>query len=215
MSLRSFFLCTTAFVAFASASHAADLIVEAPGAPDVGHATSPSFYVQLLGGVASGDLTFYDLQIPGLTNEYQMDLGYALAGTVGVVVMEGVSVEADVLHTSRTYTDSPDDTQDTTSLMANLKAEMSLNDVLGLYGAVGVGVIHSVNFAAADTVGYTGLGYQLIGGVSASLMENVSLIGEVRLQNSFGEMDADDPSHQYTIDGGPLVTAMAGLKISF
>lgn len=215
MSLRSLFLCTTAFIAFASASHAADLIVEEPGAPDVGQATSPSVYVQLLGGTASGDITLHDLQIPGLSPVYEMDLGYALAGTVGVVVMDGVSVEADVLHTSRTYTISPDDTQDTTSLMANLKAEMALNDMFSVYGAVGVGVVHSVTFATAATDEYSGFGYQLIGGVSAALTDSVSLIGEVRLQNSFGAMDPDNPSHQYTIDGGPLVTAMTGLKISF
>ena len=99
--------------------------------------------------------------------------------------------------------------------MANLKMEMGLNDVFGLYGAVGVGVIYSVTYASGGTAAYTGLGYQLIGGVSASLVENVSLIGEVRLQNSFGAMDADDSFRQNTVEGGPLVTAMAGLKISF
>ncbi|OEO31056.1 hypothetical protein VW23_018385 [Devosia insulae DS-56] len=215
MSFRALLLAGAA-LSLTSAAYAADPIVEDTIVPGVVEASDPGFYVQLLGGVASGDLTYYDLLNAGVALPYEMDLGYAVAGTVGVIVADGFAVEADILHTSRVYTSFPNDTQGTTSLMANAKASIVLNDMFGVYGAVGVGLLHSVNFQAGGAEwGYTGFGYQLIGGVSASIMENVALIGEVRLQNSFGAMDADDSTHPYTLDGGPLVTAMAGIKLSF
>lgn len=215
MSYRTLLLAAAALT-FASATQAADLIVDEAALPGVVEASNPSLYVQVLGGLASGDVTFYDLVNSGDALDYDMDLGYAFAGTVGVVFVDHLAVELDVLHTSRTYSDYPDDTQDTTSLMVNAKADLALTDMFGLYAAIGAGVIHSNNVQVSGLeFGYTGFGYQLIGGVSAAVADNVALIGEVRLQNSFDALDADDSADEYTVDGGPLVTAMAGLKFSF
>ena len=143
MNKIRFFAAATA-LCFTTQGFAADLIVMSDDAPDMS-ALNSQIYVQLLGGVAlPHDVTFYlgtdvdavDPTVPG----------YAVAGTLGVVVYDGLSVEADVLHTFRDEEADGGDTYATTSLMANLKYTAHLNDMFSVYGAVGVGHIWLSNF---------------------------------------------------------------------
>ena len=193
------------------AAFAADLII-APDEPMMAAPASPSIYVQLLGGAVAGlDMSFYE----GASEyPYSMDNGYAVAATVGIVVMDGLAIEVDVLHSSRGFSEYDGDTQDNTSLMLNAKGSVALNDTFSLYGAVGVGFILSTNNQSkGSSDDYSGAGYQLIAGASAKVAESISLVGEVRYQDGFSKLELDGDDY-YTVDG-KTVTVLAGVKFDF
>lgn len=211
MNKIRFFAAATA-LCFTTQGFAADLIVMSDDAPDTS-ALNSQIYVQLLGGVAlPHDVTFYlgtdvdavDPTVPG----------YAVAGTLGVVVYDGLSVEADLLHTFRDEEADGGDTYATTSLMANLKYTAHLNDMFSVYGAVGVGHIWLSNFdgpPVSETFELSGWGYQLIAGVGAQVTENVSVVGEYRYQDTFNPYEIGGDANMTV----PTSSVLAGVKIGF
>ena len=188
----------------------ADLIVDEPvvvaPAPE-----ATNIYVQLLGGATAGiDFSFFDG-----SDEYvnATDIGWAVAGTVGVVVFDGLSVELDGLYTHRNLSDYDDSEIASASIMGNLKYTADLNDMFSIYGAVGLGYIRYYDRFEGEDGEFSGFGYQFIGGIGAEISEGVSLIGEARYQNTFDNAvydESDDLSLQV-----PTVTVLGGVKLSF
>jgi opacity protein-like surface antigen len=214
--MRKLLLAAALLAASTFGANAADLMVSAPQmAPMAPASGGMSIYAQLLGGVAlSGDLEVFDDGDLAYTDTF--DPGWAVAGTVGVVVMDGLSAELDVLHTSRGDPTDPDDGLETTSFMGDLKYTAALNEMFSLYGAAGVGLIRIHEIEDADVPGeyfYSGFGYQLIVGASAQVTDNVALVGEFRHQDTFGAID-DEDFDDYSGQAGVNVF-LAGLKVSF
>lgn len=194
-------------------AHAADLIVNEEAAPMDTSLVNSNIYVQLLGGVAlGGDIGYYHFD--GLYyGSLNFDAGYALAGTVGVVVMDGLSVEGDVLYTKRDYSANSEAGAISLSLMGNLKYTIQLNDMFSVYGAGGLGIIGYELYDTPPADHYSGLGYQLIAGVGAKLTDNISAIAEYRYQNTFDIAPWDDDSSE-AIDA-PISTVLVGVKLAF
>ena len=193
---------------------AADLaIAPVVDAPPV----QPSIYVQLLGGfTAALDVDYYlDVDTP---LSLETDHGFVGPRRLGVVVMDGLSLEADVMYAKRGYTDPyPDDTSASISLMGNVKYTAALNDQFSAYGAVGVGFIKLGEYGAADdkTYDFEGAGYQFILGASMEVAQNTSLVTEVRYQNTFQPSDyTGDDGYPYTVQA-PTASALVGLKFGF
>lgn len=213
--MRSYVFAGAFALLGASAAQAADLIVDAapPATVDAAYANS-SIYVQLLGGVAQNlDVTYY--QNGNDTGSSETEFGYAVAGTIGVVVMDGLSVEADVLHTSRDYGEADNgEFYTTTSLMGNLKYTIQLDDTFSVYGAAGLGYVWGTDEAPGYKADYNGFGYQLIAGVSASLTDNITGLVEYRYQNQFDSSDNIDDGTGYGLEI-PASTVLVGLRLSF
>ena len=193
------------------AAQAADLIVVDDTGPIDTSLVNSSIYVQLLGGVAlAGSGDSYDNGVYFLTTD--IDAGYAIAGTFGVVVMDGVSVEADVLYTKRDFTGT-DNTNSSTSVMGNLKYSAQLNDMFSVYGAIGVGLIGYEQVFVNNALTQSGLGYQVIVGVGAKLTETISAIAEYRYQNTFDPVVSEEGSSvSYQI---PTSAVLVGVKLAF
>lgn len=213
--MRSCLLAGVFALAGASAAHAADLIIDtAPVEPVTTGIADSGIYVQLLGGfVQDLDVTYY--QGGSVNGTSGTEYGYGVAGTIGVVVMDGLSVEADVLHTSRDYGDADNgEFFTTTSLMGNLKYTIGLNDTFSIYGAAGLGYIWGTDEAPGYHADYNGFGYQLIAGASAALTENITGLVEYRYQNQF-DNTGNDPDDSFYGLAIPTSTVLAGLKLSF
>ena len=213
--MRSCLLAGAFALVGASAAHAADLIMDtAPVEPVATSITDGGVYVQLLGGLVQDlDTTFYQggIAIGGSGTKY----GYGVAGTVGVVVMDGLSVEADVLHTSRDFADADNgEFFTTTSLMGNLKYTVALNATFSVYGAAGLGYIWGTDQWPGVQQNYNGFGYQLIAGASAVLTDNITGLVEYRYQNQFDSTHNDPDNSLYGL-AIPTSTILAGLKLSF
>jgi len=193
------------------AAQAADLVVVDDAAPIDTSLVNSSIYVQLLGGGAlagSGDTYFNGVY----ASTSDIDAGYAIAGTIGVVVMDGISVEADVLYTKRDFTGN-DNTNSSTSLMGNLKYTAQLNDMFSVYGALGVGLIGYEQAFVNDAFTQSGLGYQVIAGVGAKLTETISAVAEYRHQNTFDRVVSEENSSvSYQI---PTSAVLVGVKLAF
>lgn len=210
--MRSLMIAGAVVLAGAVGVHAADLIVdEAPAVSDTGFVNS-SMYVQLLGGAVQNLAVDY-YTAGAADGSADTEFGYAIAGTVGVVVMDGLSIEGDVLHTSRDAADFDSNYYATTSVMANLKYTVDLNDTFSVYGAVGVGYVWGTEYFAGDTTDYNGFGAQVIAGVGAKLTENISGVAEYRYQTTFDKSNFDGPADFGLII--PTGTVLAGLKLSF
>lgn len=212
--MRVIAIAAVVLLAGLGSAQAADLVVvpEAELAPvDTGFVNS--VYFQLLGGAAlQADAELYVANGDVLNNILPLDTGYAIAGTVGVGIWEGLSVEADVLYSSRNLSDEDDYPFSTLSLMANLKYTLPLGDMLSIYGAAGVGVIDIGEGPGSDAFHYDGAGYQLIAGVSADFTDNISGVLEYRYQNTFDVAPReDDDYYGYIV---PVSAVMAGLKFS-
>jgi opacity protein-like surface antigen len=210
--MRSILLASAVLLVGAVGAQAADLIVEdAPVAADTSFVNS-NIYVQLLGGFVQNLPVNYfeDGQDDG---DADTDFGFGVAGTVGVVVMDGLSLEADILYTKRDYADADDLTYSTLSLMANAKYTIALNDTFSVYGAVGLGHVWGEEAWTGNSNEYASFGYQLIAGVGAKLTDNISAVAEYRFQDTF-----DKSNYQGSGDYGlsiPASTVLAGLKLSF
>ena len=210
--MRKLIMAGGLVLASAVGAQAADLIVDEAVAPMDTTLVSSSIYVQLLGGVAlQGDVDYYDDYGDSLTGSDTFEAGYSLAGTIGVVVMDGLSVEADAMYTSREY-DGGGDTFASASLMGNLKYTVPLNDMFSIYGAAGLGVI-GYTLETKDTYNYGGLGYQLIAGVGAKLTDNITAIAEYRYQNTFDVAPWSEDDY-YGIQA-PTGTVLVGVKLAF
>ncbi|WP_421759344.1 outer membrane protein [Devosia sp.] len=210
--MRKFAIAGGLVLAGAMSAHAADLIVDDAAAPMDTSLVNSSIYVQLLGGaVLSGDVDFYydDDQYLGTS---AFEAGYAIAGTVGVVVMDGLSVEADAMYTKRDYESSSDYNVSSASIMGNLKYTVPLNDMFSVYGAAGLGFI-GYQFPDSTPDSYGGLGYQLIAGVGAKLTDNITAIAEYRYQNTF-DLAPDSDDYDYGIQA-PTSTVLVGVKLGF
>ena len=189
---------------------AADLIIDEAPAPMDTSLVNSSIYVQLLGGVTlEGDVDFYYDDGYYFNGTETFDAGFAVAGTIGVVVMDGLSVEADAMYTSR---DNDYDSFTSASLMGNLKYTVPLNDMFSIYGAAGLGVI-GYTLETKDTYNYGGLGYQLIAGVGAKLTDNITAIAEYRYQNTFDVAPWSEDDY-YGIQA-PTGTVLVGVKLAF
>lgn len=206
LEMRKFAIASGLVLAGAMSANAADLIVdEAPATMDTSFVNS-SIYVQLVGGVAlAGDNEFDYLGSYALTDD--TEAGFAVAGTVGVVVLDGVSLEADVMYTKRAVNQFDGDAS-SLSLMANAKYTFDINETFSLYGAAGVGHI-SYEYGDAK---YNGIGYQLIAGVGAKLTDSISAVAEYRYQNTFEHAEQEDGDYALN---GPTSSVLAGLKFSF
>jgi len=210
--MRSILLASAVVLAGAVAAQAADLLVEeAPVAADTSFVNS-GIYFQLLGGfVQDLDITYYSNG--EVSSEYDTDFGYSFAATAGVVVVEGLSIEADVLYTTRDYAHNDTDSYSTLSLMANAKYTVALNDTFSVYGGVGLGYIWGIDDWASGSETYEGFGYQVIAGVGAKLTDNITAVAEYRFQDTL-----DKSNYQGSGDYGlsiPVSTVLAGLKLSF
>lgn len=217
---RMTFATATAVVALATAGvatgvHAADLIVDEPAAAVVAPADH-NIYALLYGGVALGGvINWYD-DAGDFYEDYDYTPGWALGGAIGIGTgIAGLSVEADVFHTHREYDGSGTYPVDTTSLMANLKYTLSLNDVFDVYAGAGVGGIHLnyVNGDPADVYSGWGLGYQVMVGASANVADNVAIFGELRYQNTFSPVTVDIDSDYYSLEV-PTTAVLVGIKLS-
>jgi opacity protein-like surface antigen len=188
-------------------AHATDLL--APADDMAPAASGPGIYIQVLGGGALGiDADYYNSTLD-TTYADSMEFGWAAAGSVGVVVMDGLSLEADVFHTDRQYTDYEGGIT-TTSLMANAKYTVPVADSVSVYGAAGLGFILANDTFDGDDTDFSGFGYQLIGGLSVAVADHVSLVGEVRFQDSFSPLTTDLYDDTFDV---PSAAALIGIKI--
>lgn len=210
--MRNLLLAAGVALAGVSAGNAADALIvpeEAPVSVDTSFVNS--VYFQVLGGAAlGGDLDIYVLGGDVLNNTIPLNAGYGLAGTVGVTVWDGLSVEGDVFYTVRELDQEDAADYSTLSLMANLKYTLDLNDSFALYGAVGLGVI---KLDEDDSFTYSGPGYQVIVGATARLTDNLSGLVEYRHQAGFEPLPRDGDDY-YALDA-PVGSVLAGLKMNF
>lgn len=172
----------------------------APGQP------APQFYVDLLGGGSLASTLYY--YHPGTstlsgTDAVPMSLAGALAVGYGSNI-PNLSFEGDFFYTNRPLDGGIIDLT-TASIMGVAKYTLPLSDTFSVFGAVGVGGLyhhdHSDNNTPDSTNAWVA-GYQLQGGVTAKVAENIRLVGEVRVENSFGHVPglpgADDEQAQTT-----------------
>ena len=141
------------------------------------------------------------------------DFGYSIAATAGVVVVDGLSIEADLLYSSRDYAHDDVNTYSTLSLMANAKYTVALNDTFSVYGGVGLGYVWGKEDWSSDAADYGSFGFQVIAGVGAKLTDNITAVAEYRFQDTF-----DKSNYKGSGDYGlsiPVSTVLAGLKFSF
>ena len=195
---------------------AADPIAPEPS-PVVPEISSSNVYVQLLGGFAYGGFDKEFFRSGGGTSVDAMESGWALAGTVGVVVQDGFSIEGDVFYTARDYADF-DGGLTSLSLMVNAKYTAAISDTATIYGAVGVGYIMGNDtwddptdiYDPVDN-DYGGFGYQLIAGATMAVTDTMSLVGEVRYQDGFANLE-DNYDNSYNT---PNAAVLAGVKFGF
>lgn len=210
--MRSIFLASAVLLAGAVGAQAADLIVdEAPVAADTSFVNS-GIYFQLLGGVVQ-DLPVTYFQDGQDVDHDDTDIGYSIAATAGVVVVDGLSIEADLLYSSRDYAHDDVNTYSTLSLMANAKYTVALNDTFSVYGGVGLGYVWGKEDWSSDSADYGSFGFQVIAGVGAKLTDNITAVAEYRFQDTF-----DKSNYKGSGDYGlsiPVSTVLAGLKFSF
>jgi len=210
--MRNFVFAGALVLAGSVGAQAADLVVNAaPAAVDTSLVNS-SIYVQLLGGVVQGlDVTYF--RDGADDGSWPTKMGYSFAATVGVVVIDGLSLEADVLHSSRQLDDPDEVTYSTTSLMGNIKYTLGINDMFSVYGAAGLGYVWGNETWNSGSQDYESFGYQLIAGVEARFTDNISGVLEYRFQDTFDKSNYVGPE-----DRGlsiPVSTVLAGLKLSF
>lgn len=210
--MRSLFLGAAVVLAGAVGAQAADLIIdEAPVATDTSFVNS-GIYFQLLGGVVQ-DLPVNYFENGSDDGDADTEFGYSFAATAGVVVLDGLSVEADLLYSTRDYSYDDEDTYSTLSLMANAKYTLHLNDTFSVYGAVGLGYVWGNEDWSSGSDDYGSFGYQVIAGVGAKLTDNITAVAEYRFQDTF-----DKSNYEGSGDYGlsiPVSTVLAGLKFSF
>jgi opacity protein-like surface antigen len=72
--------------------------------------------------------------------------------------------------------------------------------------------LHDVSKDTVDFI-YEGFGYQLIVGAEAKVASDVSLIGEVRYQNGFDDLEWE--SNSYAKLSAPVTAVLAGAKFGF
>lgn len=210
--MRSILLASAFMLAGAVGAQAADLIVdEAPVAADTSFVNS-TIYFQLLGGVVQ-DLPVNYFEDGLDDGDADTEFGYSFAATAGVVVVDGLSIEADLLYSTRDYAYNSDDHYSTLSLMANAKYTVQLNDTFSIYGAVGLGYVWGNEDWSSGTADYGSFGYQVIAGAGAKLTDNITAVAEYRFQDTFDKSNYDG-SGDYGLSI-PVSTVLAGLKFSF
>lgn len=206
-----FLAAATAALLSTVSVQAADLVIEEMMI-EPAQASSVDVYIQLLGGIEIG--TDYVFNDGGTDFDNELNAGPALAATLGVVVYDGLSLELDGFYTHRIWTDFDDSFNASASIMGNLKYTVDL-DAVSLYGAVGVGYIHYWDEFNGGGVGeFGGFGYQLIGGVGYDISDDITVIGEVRYQNTFSPAEYITEDDPFTIDV-PTVSLLAGVKFGF
>ena len=184
--------------------------------PAAAQSMLPDIYAKVFGGVTLADNLAYESP----ATYYDTDAGTAFGGAIGFdTPIDGLSVEADILHSSAEYTGAGGNYLAGTSVMGNLVYTALLNETFALYGGVGAGAIFvhydtPINsFYDADGIAP---GFQFIAGASAALTEQLDLFAEYRYQGTFGDVTMTRTSDSYTY---PLEfkrsAVLAGLKIDF
>jgi len=202
------FAAAVALGALSGTAMAADLIVDEP-AVEAPAAAGAGWYLQLLGGATIPNGYDYD------DETFDIDSGWAIAGVLGAGLgVEGLSAELDLYLSQSGYYDGFNDyTLTTGSVMADLKYTVSLNDTVGLYGAVGLGGVYLkdvIDSGSDPDIEGWGAGYLLKAGVTVAVADNISLVGEARYANSFSPIETDGDEGQHG-SGAVLV----GLQIGF
>lgn len=217
---RLAFATAVATVALAAAGvapavHAADLMVSTPPpAAPMAPASPMNVYAMLYGGVAFGGAIDWYNPDGSFEDEYTIDPGWAIGGTIGVETpIDGVSIEGDIFHTYREYNDYPTYNLSTTSLMANLKYTAHLSSTFDVYMGAGLGGIMLSYDDDGDIYEGWGLGYQAMVGASMNVTDNVSIFGELRYQNSFSPIPVSGPYDDYQLQA-PVAAALVGIKLS-
>ncbi len=207
--LKSLTVASTCLFVLAAPVMAADLMLDEEMVAEVDTGFVNSVYFQILGGVTLGGEYEYSLG-----SSYDLDAGYALAGTLGVVVVDGLSVELDVLHTYRTNSATDNVHIATTSVMGNVKYTVELNDMFNLYGAVGLGLIavDEIEDAPPEVDDGSALGYQVIVGASADVAENIAVLAEFRYQNAFDGVELSNSGVYIDV---PTAAVLVGAKLAF
>lgn len=180
--------------------------------------TSTGAYVELLGGASlAGTVSYW----PTYDNDYTENYGanFAGAAALGYEFMPGLSAELDLFYANHDYTYATvNETLRTTSVMANLKYTLDLNDTFSLFGALGLGGIYLYDHydsgvSNGDYGNGWGLGYAAQIGVAAKLTDNLSALLEYRYENTFNSISWGGPN------GGseqtPTSAVLAGLKLGF
>ena len=207
MQMNRLAVAAAAVLVSTSLSGAADLVVidDPVVVPD--ETVLSGFYAQLLVGVALPGTQYW---VSGIEGEWDMELGPAVAGTLGMTVLEGLSVEIDAVYTDQQFDpDDYDGSASTFSLMGNLKYSFALGEDFGVYFAGGAGYIWEQHL---DDIDFGGWGYQVIAGASLDVTDNVAIIGEYRYQNSFAPLEnVDDPDWTHEV---PKHLVMVGAKLS-
>ena len=170
----------------------------------------PEIYAQFLYG---GSLTgLQEAVIQNVALSYNLSSAFAAAGSVGVVVTDGISVELDVFHTSQDLTDLDGYWWTTSSLMAKVKYTLDLNEDVAIYGALGAGMIYGADHYPGIDFHYSGAGFQVTLGGSVDVVDNLAFVGEVRYQDGFEplqwEKNPTDTRH------APVAAVLVGLKAS-
>ena len=162
-----------------------------------GAASAAEPYVEIFGGAVFQP----DLEWGG--SDYELDTGWNAGATVGWFVTPSVALEAEVMHTTATYTGYDNDLE-STSLMLNAVYHSQPSGRLQPYLGAGVGAVEvvydNVAYEASDTV----LGWQLMGGVLIPVGERVSLFAEYRYQGAEEASDAglDWEYMSHNVSGG-------------
>ena len=144
-----------------------------------------SFYAGVLGGPdLAGTVTF--------TSPDNLSIGGAFGVFGGMNTgFPGVSVEANLLHTSRAFTKYPADAISTTSFMLDGKYTVPLTGPISLYGGVGLGGFGvSEDYSSGGTG--VGIGYNLMVGANMQFTPTITGTLQVRHEGSFGPIHASN-----------------------
>lgn len=172
--------------------------------------TMPGVYVDVYGGAALADTQTWGYPDPYTTDD--INLGSALGGAVGMSTgVDGLAIEADLFHTQRTTDSGSDYIVSTTSLMINGKFNFHLSDTFDVYAGAGLGGIylHYQYGSPSDIYAGWGAGYQFMIGAKAKVTDNIFLTGELRHQDSFGQINTQNG---YT-NRAPVNAVLIGLQI--
>jgi len=141
------------------------------------------FYAQIYGGARLPGLSSFD------TTVYPMESGPSFGASIGAATaIDGLSVGLDVMHSSVTYTDFPNDTLSTLTIMGTIEGAFRLNDRFELYGTGGLG---AMNIAFSDASDPTNAdngwapAYQFAAGLRVKATEQLSFFTELKHQDTF------------------------------
>jgi len=153
------------------------LVISAPAFADPGGPISEQFYVEATAGYSIGT----DVEIGGA--DTGTDGGYMIGGALGYALSQGVSVEAELAHSSRDV-ENTSFSVDATSAMANVMMDFTVDGRNGGYIGGGIGGINVNIDTPLGAVDEWKFGYQFLAGVTREASENTVLFIEYRYQHA-------------------------------